>query len=91
MFLINLLLFVPIAWYLYECRVFLADLARTDQRRDLRVSSPVGQEVLLRYIFGLNKGPREQRVAKMLVRLRILLAVNTVLLVLWFLMIFLSQ
>lgn len=90
MLLINLMLFVPIAWYLYECRLFLGDLARAAPQRQLRVSSPEGQEALLRYIFGLNKAPEEGG-RRRLVRLRILLAVNAALLAVWFLLIFLSH
>lgn len=91
MLLINLLLFAPIAWYLYECKAFLGELARAAPQRPLQISSPEGQQVLLRHIFGVDKAPKDRQLERRLIRLRILLAVNAVLLALWFLLIFVSQ
>lgn len=91
MFLITLLLFAPIAWYLYECKLFLGDLARIAPQRPLQISSPEGQRVLLRYIFGRNKVREEGHLERRLIRLRILLAANAVLLALWFFLILAGQ
>lgn len=91
MFLIILLLFAPMAWYLYECKLFLGDIAQTTPRRSLQMSSPEGQQVLLRYIFGLNDAPQDKRSDRRLIRLRILLAVNAMLLGLWFFLILVGQ
>ena len=91
MFLITLLLFAPTAWYLYECKLFLSELAHTAPQRPLQISSPEGQQVLLRYIFGRNKVQEEGHLERRLIRLRILLAANAVLLALWFFLILAGQ